>query len=291
MPDTINGNAVTEEKDNARFQELNVKSDRTPEETKELGDIKERHAGRTEKRINTLTWEKKSAIEREEATKQELADARTEIDTLKNKPVPASVIEETITVNNKSFYTDEALQSMITAGKLTQAEGNKHYNDRIKAEASEDAYQRIRGEQEKTNLATARNTDSEKVLKDNPEFNPKHPNHNPNDPVLVKAMELYNDGLGVKANGLSKAIALAKQLLGKTTTKKPDLTDEFNLDPSRPGSGGGDSKEVTLDEDEQEAAIRIYTLGEAKNPKTGKSYTREEALKKALEAKTNRRRK
>ncbi len=121
MP-TPNENIVTEEqikKDNERFQELSKKpeTERTSEEVKELGELKERHGARAEKRINELTWRSKQAEERATELEEKLNKSLAEIAELKKlkteQATARTVKEELVEIAGKKYYTDEALLVMV----------------------------------------------------------------------------------------------------------------------------------------------------------------------------------
>ena len=60
-------------------------------------------------------------------------------------------------------------------------------------------------------------------------------------------------------------------------------TDEISLRSSNPPKVNGRDKEIQLSDSEQEYVIRLY--GNKINPKTGRTYTPEEAVAKAKKAK------
>ena len=100
-------------------------------------------------------------------------------------------------------------------------------------------------------------------------------------------MEIYNEGLGLNAKGLSLSVKRAKQILRIEDTPI-DRTEDFNID----GSGAEDrrrkEKEITLSDDEERTAISQFCRGDAINPKTQRPYTEKEAIGVALEAKKGR---
>ena len=73
----------------------------------------------------------------------------------------------------------------------------------------------------------------------------------------------------------------AKQIL-KTTDTRPDVSHEQSV--GRPGSSTSSGREqVALTQTEQETAVRLYSS--IINPVTGKQYTEQEAINKALKVK------
>ena len=72
--------------------------------------------------------------------------------------------------------------------------------------------------------------------------------------------------------------------------EKIDRSDDLGVegDDGAPARRGGQEKEVTLTSEEQDIAERTYCLGSVMNPKTGRQYTKQEAISKALAGKKSR---
>ena len=296
MP-TPNETIVTEEqtrKDNERFQELNKKSEaeRTTDEVKELGELKERHNTRAEKRIGELTWRSKQAEERaaelEEKLNKSLADIE-ELKKLKTEQAAAKTIkEEFIDVAGKKYYTDEALLVMVQNKEITDAEAYSYQKKRDKEEIKADLRKEDEDRRSQDSDKEARIRDAEDVRKQYPHFSKDHKDFNPEEPLYKKAIELWSEGYSANPKGLSLSIKRAKEILRITDTT-PDRSGDFGLEESSaPERGGGKGKEVTLSDDEKDIAERMFTRGDVINPKTQKPYTVAEAHAKALEAKKRR---
>lgn len=294
---TPNETIVTEEqikKDNERFQELNKKpeAERTAEEVKELGELKERHSSRAEKRINELTWRSKQAEERAIELEEKLNKSLAEIDELKRlkeeHTTAKTVKEEFIEIAGKKYYTDEALMMMVQNKEITDTEAYSYQRKRDKEEIKEDLRKEHIEHQRKESEQEIRTKDAEDVRKQYPQFSKDHPDFNPEDPLYKKALELWSEGYSANPRGLSLSIKRAKEIL-RIQDATPDRTAELNLESSSaPERGGGKEKEITLSNEEKEIAERMFTRGDVINPKTQKAYTVAEAHAKALEAKKRR---
>ena len=297
MPPTPNETIVTEEqvkKDNERFQELNKKpeTDRTAEEVKELGELKERHSSRAEKRIGELTWRSKQAEERANELEEKLNKTNSELEELKKlkteQATARTVKEELIEIAGKKYYTDEALIVMVQNKEITDAEAYSYQRKRDKEEIKEDLRKEHIEHQRQESDKDIRIKDAEEVRKQYPQFSKDHKDFNPEDPVYKKALEIWSEGYSANPKGLSLSIKRAKEILRITDTT-PDRTGDLNLESSSaPERGDEKNKEITLTDAEKEMAIKQWTRGDIINPKTQKTYTEAEALTKGLEAKKRR---
>mgnify|MGYP001588246691 CR=1 FL=1 len=292
MP-TPNENIVTEEEkqDNDRFQELNKKPDteRTEEEKQELGELKERYGQRMQKKIDKLHWEAKTAQEKAEEAERRAQEAEERARKAEEGKVITSFKDEYIEIGGKKYLTNRALEAKIKTGDISQQEAEEYAIERdsekiaVRVESKREQKQREQVDKE------TRIQDMLEILKDHPEFDPKHPNHNPDDPLFKTANEIYREGYGSNPRGLSLALKRAKQILRISDTSI-DRSSHFSVESSLPSDRGGNNtdKEVTLTAEEQDAAIRQWTRGDVTNPKTGRAYTPQEALAKGLEAKKRR---
>ena len=257
---TQNTGTENEQQEEARIVELSKKADRSAEEGTELDGLKEGKQTRLQKRMDQLTWRAKSSEEERDAARQETQDLKSRIaDLEKAKPVAPIVRKETEDINGKSFYTDEALVSMVDNKRTL----NQNQN--------------------------IRQQDSTAVLKAHPSFDKTHPDHDPNDPLFKTVTALYTEAYAANPRGLTLAVKRAKQILRMGDTNI-DLSEELSVhSPTAPTKRdrNGDDK-VTLNEDEKETAIRMYGRGDVTNPVTGRPYTESEALAKALNAKKTR---
>jgi len=286
--DTKTPTQVSEEDDNARFHELKSKSERTEDETKEFGEIKERHGSRMQKKIDRMTWETKSEKEAREKAEQRADELQTrvaELETKVEKPKPV-VRQETVKYEGKPWHTDEALTSMVAAGQMTNDEAYKHQRARERAEDRDILRKENEENKVKSASDTAQKKDAEEVLRKYPKFNQKHPNFDPNDKVYVLASQMLEEGLKYNPKGMSLAIKRAEQVLG-IKTNNLDVTDDLSVhSPSAPGERRKREDSVALTEYEEEAALRIWR--DTINPKTKRTYTKEEIKHKALKAKESR---
>jgi len=282
---------VTEEqeqikKDDETFKELNKKEDRTNDEEKELGEIKERYGKRMQKRVDELNWKAKSAEEETRKEKEERQRLETEVAELKRKtttPAKPLVKEEFVEIGGKKYLTNEALVAKMNAGEITEQEAYKYERTRDREEDKHLLREEIKQEKVKESAEQVRFDDAQQVLKEYPQFAKNHSSFNPEDPLYKLTTEIYSEGYAVNPRGLSLAIKRAKQIL-KMTDTTVDKSDELNLDVSTPPERiRRKEQEITLDEDEKEAAERMYR--DIINLKTGRTYTEKETHAKALEAK------
>jgi hypothetical protein len=288
---TPNETIVAEEqKEETRAKELVEKTDRTPEENTELDGLKEKKTGRFQKRIDTLTWKSKTAEEKLETEKAERERLQKENDELRSTQLPPKpqIKEETIDIGGKKYFTDASLSSQIDAGKITEAEGIRHQKERNKEEAVVEAVGRIENKTKEKEDKNILKEDFEDVFKRHPEWAEKHQNHNPNDPLYIKTNELYLESYRFLPDGLSKAEELAKQLLNISSVHIDRTEDLSVIESGVPKPTGRKLEEETFTEGERDTATKQYR--DIINPKTGRVYTENEILTKALAAKKARKR-
>jgi len=281
-----------ETKDNQRFNELKEKGvELSDEEKTEKEALRDRYSARTQKRIDTLTARYKNAQdqlgERDQETqnlRQELDEAKKQISTSREPDISTS--QETVEADGKKFFTDDALNARITSKQMTEAQAVKHQQDRNKAEAVEEAVGRIEGKRDQTDLQEKRSADQKKVLAEYPQFDNRHPDFNPNDPLYKKANEIFAKGFNKNPEGLSESIVLAKESLGMTT-KKIDATEDMTISDSTLGNQqqNDNEQEITLTTEQEESGIRQWTR--LINPATNRTYTEKEAIEKTKKAKRN----
>lgn len=283
-------NKEAEEKDNARFQELNkiVETERTEEQKKELGELKERHSTRVEKRINQITAKQKEAEEKAERLERENEELKKKIPGEKEPPVSEGGKDEVVEISGKKYFTDKALMVQVKAGEITEDEAYAYQRKRDKEEVKAEMRQENDEKDRKDREITLRKEDSDRVLKEYPHFSKKSPDFNPEDPLYKLANELYTEAYAANPKGLSLSIKRAKEIL-RISDEHIDRSDDTHVEDSNPPDRNkGGEKEITLSENEKEAAVRQFTRGDVINPKTGKPYTTNEALAKALQAKKDR---
>jgi len=286
---------MTEEqikKEEERLAELAKKDKRDEAEEKELQTLKDGKHTRFEKRIDKLTWEKKTAQEALETERKEKEDLKVRLDKLeeetKHKP-ELPLKEEFIELGGKKWLTDDSLIAKISNKEITEQEAYAYQRKRDREETRLAILDEIRGEDKKKQDMNTRKTDAEWVLKNYPKFDPRHPEHNPKDPLYKEATRIYNNGYASNPRGLSESIKDAKRIL-RMTDEPIDRSDDLDIEGNEgaPERGGHNPKEVTLSSEEEEQAVRFYTMGSLTNPKTGRAYTKQEAISKALSAKKRR---
>lgn len=259
-----------------KIDELKGLETRTPEQEDELKKLKTQAA--IDKRIGVQTAKYHQEREKAERLERELQELRAEKNQNVEKPKILGT-PETIKINGKDFYTDRALVQMVQTNAMSQEEAYAHQEER----REEKAVARLKQDMQASSDQQVRNETKEEVLREYPEFNPSHPDHNPNDPLFKESNELWQAGLYNNPRGLKIAIEKAKRILGKDV-KRPDLTEELGVTRNQqPAGRETTSKKVILTEAEIETATSFYRT--MKNPKTGKSYTPAEAIQAATRAK------
>lgn len=286
MPNENPNPVSDEQKDNARFEELNKvpETERNEEQKKELGDLKERYGKRMQKKIDTMTAKQRALEEENERIKEELAEVKTK-PPVKEEP---ALKEEIIVIAGKKYLSDRALMAQVKSGEITEDEAYAYQRKRDKEEIKEDLRKEREGEDKKSEDLRLRKEDSDKILRDYPRFSKKSPDFDPEDPLYKLSNELYTEAYAVNPRGLSLAIKRAKEIL-RISDQHIDRSEDFEVEGSEPSERKLREKEVTLSEGEKEAAVRMYTRGDVINPKTNRPYTSNEALVKALNAKKARR--
>ena len=271
----------------ARIIELRQKKDRSPEEEKEFKDLKSHHRGRIEEQIQSERDRATLQQERAAKAEQALEDARArlkEIEDRKNeRQEPVGNDAETYVVNGKKFYTDEAIAIRVQKGLMTQSEGWKMQREAIKEEAKAE----LQGDEPKKNAQKTRNESLEYVRKKGYGWmlDEKDPKFKGNDPLYKLANKLWTNGYQYDADGPRKALDDAMELMGKNDPRE-DLSDDLSVPKNNASNSSQREKKVELSDIETANAIRYWPTVE--NPKTGKKYTEQESLAKALEAKRKR---
>lgn len=283
-------NKLSDDQVEKELKDLQAKTDVTPEEKEKLSGLKEERQTRYEKKIKHLHSEKLAEKNKREQLEKDLAEQKAELEKIKaEKHVQAKpkIVDETVEIGGKKFYTDDSLTSMVASEELTPQQAYAHQRARDKAEIIQEIETK---ENAKSKEATARREfedDKKKVLEDYPQFNPSDPNHDPEDPLYKTASEIWIEGYQNNPRGLSLAIKRAKQILRMSDTR-PDVSNEHSVGRSRGTEGQRHSGETEekLDATEQEAAYRMYRG--IVNPATGRNYTEAESIIKATKAKTAR---
>ena len=296
IKDTKNQDLVTEDEKelSTKIEELDNKKDKSEDEIQELKGLKEERHSSFNKRLGEFNYRAKSAEEREAVIADENEKLKAHIKDLESKPKPDDkpvINNDTVKYNEQPFFTDAALNSKVKAGEMTEGEAMAHQSERISAKAADDAYKRIKKETTQEENLKIVDADVAGVIKKYPHFAKKlpdgtlNPEHNPNDPLYKKVIEIWQDGYNNNPHGFSKAVAIAEQLMGKNDIN-PDLSKEHNLySPSAP-EGKDKDQEVKFTAEEEDIAIKMYR--DQVNPKTGRNYTATEAIAKSKSAKKNR---
>ncbi len=263
--------------------ELLKTKERTPEQEKELSELKKKRQGRYDERLRELTAAKHKEADRAaraEARAEELAKQLESRKSEQEFQPRGNVNRERTNINGKSFYTDKALQAMVQANEMSQDEAWQHQQERIE----EKAVSRLKTERQQEDAERSKQDEIKWALDKYPKFNPQHRDHNPNDPVFREATRLLNNGY----RSIKQAIEDAEEKLGKNGSR-PDLSDELSVTQTNSASEASRRAKVAeLSEDEIELAERLYVYGGRTNPKTGKIYTKKEAVQKAMEVKSTR---
>jgi len=274
----------------SRIIELHQNKTRSPEEEKEFLDLKKHHRGRVEEQIMNEREKADKQSERAAAAEQALADARERLRVIEEKrettrEVVGGSESETYEVNGKKFYTDEAIQIRVSKGLMSQKDGWAMQRQAIKEEAKAE----MAGDEPKKKSIDVRNQSLEYVRKKGYGWmlDEKDPKHNPKDPLYKLANKLWLNGYQYDPDGPRKALDDAMELSGKNIQRE-DLSDELGVPKNNAAASSIKEKKIELDDIESANARRFYVLGNVINPKTGKHYTEQEALVKALEAKRKR---
>lgn len=287
MDETITKNQVSDEEAEVRLKELQDKTDHSDEEKQEFETLKTEKTTRFQKRIDQLTWKAKEAEERFGKASSEVDDLRRKVEELETKQVKPAVrpTQETVQVGNQQFYSDDTLLAMIETGELTQNKAYELQRQRERAVIKDDLRNEFKQENEKQTEQQSRKKDADVVLKAHPEFSKDHYKYDPNNPLLKLTSELYEEGYKHDPSGLSRAMRRAEQILGGKNVNL-DLSDNLNLSrPSAPESRSEKSEEIKITQDEEEIAVRMHCRGDSINRKTGRPYTRDEAIAKYKRAK------
>lgn len=283
-------NKLSDEQVEKELKDLRGKQDVTAEEKEKLEILKEERQSRLDKRIKMKDSERLAAINRAEQLEKQLEEERKKREELESKNKTVSIVNDTVEFDGRKFYTDKALRSMLDAGELTAEEAYEHQQERIEAKVTERVIKRNIGNTKEEEERKTRAEDAEKIARDYPQFNPKHPDHDPEDPLFKKANELWMEGYHANPRGLSKAIERAKEILGYTK-ERPDLSDEFSVARSKSTVDRSIPSTVALTAEEKDFYVRMYVMGNIVNPKTNRTYTESEAIAKGLAMKAKNARK
>lgn len=294
MSDNVDQKPITDEKeleqkDTQRFEELKKvpETERTEEQKNELGELKERYGKRMQKKIDRMNYENKTLQEQLEQERKEKEELLKRLPEKKDDASPAGAEDETVEIGGKKYFTDSALIAQVKSGKITEEKAYAYQRNRDKEDAIAEFERRQEEKTRRNEDLKLRKEDADLVKKTYPHFDKSNPEFNPKDPLYKLANELYQEGYAANPKGLSLAIKRAKEIL-RISDENIDRSEDFGVEGSQPPERKKNEKEITLSDDEKEAAIRQFTRGDVTNPKTNRPYTDNEALAKALQAKKSR---
>ena len=283
-----------DKKSNERIKELASKTDASDEEKAELAELKKKRTKTVTDKIKKFYTAKTDAEKRAEAAEERARVAEEKARQLEEgaplKKPALSLENQVIKIGGKTFYTDEALEMMIENKEIDYRQAQKHIQERIKEEAVSEAELRLEKKYRKETAEDIKKKDFDSVLKEFPQFAKGHADFNPDDSLYKETVRIYNNGYAYHPSGmgLSEALKEAKRNL-KISDKKPDMSDEFNVDGSTfSGPGKNPEDKIVLTDFEKTTAIRQFHYGGLINPVTGKVYTEQEAVAKSLKAKQRR---
>lgn len=288
--DTAELNKLSDEQVEKELRDLRGKQDATAEEKEKIEVLKEERQSRLDKRIKMKDSERLAAINRAEQLEKQLEEERKKREELESKNKTVNIVNDTVEFDGRKFYTDRALRSMVAAGELTDEEAYEHQQERIEARVTERVIKRNVGNSKEEEDKRTRAEDAEKVSREYPQFNPRHADHDPEDPLFKKANELWMEGYHANPRGLSKAIERAKEILGYTK-ERPDLSDDFSVARNKGTVDRSIPSTVALTAEEKDFYVRMYVMGNIVNPKTNRTYTESEAIAKGLAMKAKNARK
>lgn len=267
-----------------KIYDLRAVKEPTAEQREELQTLQTERKSRLSKRTTVLLGRTKAAEEKARQAEERVRQLEERANKFE-KSVAAPKTHQKVTFDGDDFYTDQALQSMVSSGEMTEQAAWDHQEDRRVAAAAE----RMSKKSEKQSFEKVRQETISSVLKEYPQLNPSNAKYNLDDPFTAEVDRLLRNGYQFKPEGLKNAVEDAKRNL-RITDKRADLSEELSVT-----RGGGNSdtprakgKKVELEDWEAENAVRMYVNTGMTNPKTGKIYTKVEAVEKALIAKTKR---
>lgn len=295
MENTLEMKNLTDDQVESEVKDIQAKGKEASQEEKDkLSELKEERQTRYQKRLDKLTWEKKTAEEERERLKsenEELKKKQTETEQARHKPDVLDK-EETIVVAGKKYFTDAALKAMVQADELTAEKAWDYAKKRDKEETKAELLAEIDNRGREKNERQTRDDDLAEVMRQYPHFSDKHPDFDKNDPLYKVANEIWSEGYHANPKGMTLAIAKAKKIL-RLEEERPDVSDHHTVGKTRVGQESiqHDKNQATLSPEEQDLAVRTYVMGNAINPETGRVYTEKEAINKATKAKATRARK
>lgn len=270
-----------------KISDLRSVKDATEAQKAELATLQADRKTRLQKRTTALLGRAKAAEEKARIAQEEVTRLREDFTKAEKRLPAAPTSKQKVTFDGEEFFTDASLRSMVSAGEMTEDDVWAHQEERRVAAAAD----RMSKKSEKNSFEKTRQETINNVLTDYPQLNPAHAKYNKEDPLTKEVDRLLRNGYQFKPDGLKLAVDDAKRYL-RITDKKPDLSEEFGVtrDTGVGEDEGNDRREkkIILSDWESDNAIRMWVNTGMVNPKTGKTYTKAEALDKALLAKKNR---
>lgn len=271
---------------NDKISDLRAVKEQTPEQKAELSELIEKRKSRTQKRIDSYAGRAKAAEERARKAEEKALELEQKFNVAEKRLPAERKSHQKVSFDGEEFYTDASLRSLVQAGDMTEDEAWDHQEQRRVAAAAD----RLSKKSTQKTFEDTRKETIQAVLKEHPKLNPNHPQYNADDPFTAEVDRLLRNGYQVHADGLRRAVEDAKRYL-RISDKRPDISDDLSVASS--SASGGDptkrqTKKVSLEPWEEDNAVRMWVNTGMTNPKTGKVYTKTEAVAKALEAKTRR---
>lgn len=268
-----------------KIEAIKGSKDITDAQRAELASLQGDKKSRLTKRTTVLLGRTKAAEDRARRAEEKAAELEAKFTQAEKRLPPEKGTRAKVTFDGEDFFTDASLQSMVRDGEMTESEAWDHQEQRRVAAAAD----RINKGNDKKNFLNKKQQTIKEVLDEYPQLNPTHSKHDMKDPFTAEVNRLLENGYSERPDGLKRAVEDAKRYL-RLDVKRPDLSNEFSAPGSEgaPDRTGRQGAKVELADWEQDNAIRMYVNSGLTNPKTGKSYTKQEALDKALLAKKNR---
>lgn len=268
-----------------KISDLRDVKEQTAEQKAELVTLQADRKSRLQKRTTALLGRAKAAEDKARKAEEEVARLREDFTKAERRLPAEKVSRQKVTFDGDEFFTDASLQAMVKADEMTEEDAWAHQEDRRVAAAAD----RMSKKSEKNSFEKTRTETIEAVLKEYPHLNPKHAKYNADDPLTKEVDRLLRNGYQFKPDGLKIAVEDAKRYL-RINDKKPDLSEEFGSvrsDASEDNPNKSEKK-IVLTDWETDNAVRMWVNTGMVNPKTGKTYTKAEAIEKTLLAKKNR---
>ena len=261
---------------NTQIDELNKKPDKTSEDNEKLGELKKERSTRYQTKITHAISDKKAADYKAQVAEEKATRLEAELQELKNKPEPISLVNETETYGGKAYYSDTALQRMVDAKQVSEAQAIQMQDERKEAKIEERLSKKFEAKNTADSLKANKEKELAQVFTEHPEWLTTHSKYNPKDPLMLETADLFNAGISPL-----KALEKAKKIVGKPG--RVDNTEHFNVSETSAPDDKGNKTEITWTEDDEYLAVQ--TFQDVTNPATGRKHTKSECIEKAKKAK------